>query len=1423
VSTIPLFFSLIFRLFYCYFFNWHSLTFHTADDSLSSVRDAIVSGLSSSTSDRAYTSAEIVARLDFEQQARSMRTVPVPAEAHVARGACSSDPKQSICSNCKKPRHTAEFCVQPGGGMAGKTIAEAQQARDAKRGKRPNDKSKNASKTAGSIIQSGHQAFIVDAEGKAHEIVGSTPSTTPTSSTSDSAHYLLTDDLSSIDPLVRDSLCAADIDEFAHIAEYSWLASQDSLHASVDWRERRRDVGDLDLAAITAAPLPTPSRLTSLSLESFPFLLDSACTTHISPDRSDFMTLHPIANRTVTGVGGSSIQALGIGTVKLIVAKGSSLLLENVLFIPSSTVRLISIACITESLQCTVTFDASTVTLKNRAGSLFATGTRLPIRKLYRLDCTRLSTEHAFHMADIDTWHRRLGHASNQCVLDLATKQLAQGMQINLSRSPPKCDSCIRGKQGRTPIPKTRQGERSRRKLGVIFVDLTGPEAVKSASGNLYVMNIVDDYSSHPWTFCLKLKSDALSTLQIWARRAEAESGERIGIIRIDSGELKSDAMNTWCNANGYTLQFTAPYTSAHNGRVERMHLTIMNRMRAMRASTPTVPSNRWDEFAMSAGYLSARTPTRTLQKTPFEAWHGKKPDLSHLREIGSRAFALILKHNPKIYERSFECILVGYSPNSKAYRLYHPPTHRLVESFHVKFIERKDNVSHPLFPGRVIDIPVTVDSDVTTPVPISGSFSHKHTSVQDEEEPVTSDSSRVWTNDTEVPVLLPYVPADAVPVPADDIVPIPALDADTVPRRSTRAHVPSTRVAETLGLQQMPRVAQAVAESREAGRRLKEQRAQAKFDRRQQVLDNRASLTNEPASLPIPSTAVPDDILPPPPVPDPDTDFVDFCEAYAVQLASPLINPRNPDEPTFREAMNSPDADKWTLGIQDELKSLKEMGVYKLVHRSDVPVGRKVLRGKWVLLLKRDEHGNPVRHKARFVVKGFEQVFGQDYVDTTSPTARMESVRLLLNIAAAKDWDIQQIDVKTAFLYGLLPADEAQYLEQPESFAEPGKEDWVWCLQRGLYGMKQSGRIWNKTMHKAMLNWGFKRLHADPCVYYRVNALGTVLSAVHVDDFLIVSSSPEASQSFKEELKSLWTISDLGEARFCVGIAISRDRANRLVSISQTALIDRIILQFGQADADPISTPMDPSVAKSLTRPSPSDPPLSDSDSHELARIPYRSLVGSLMYLAVGTRPDISFAVARLCQYLDCYRRTHWNAAIRVVRYLKSTRLLTLNLGGNPELDLVGFSDSSHADCPDTTRSTMGYCFSIGGAVSTWSSRRQKTVSNSSCEAEYIALSEASREALWLRQFLREVHLLKPNPTVLLCDNNGAKALSSDPTHHSRSKHIDVRHHFVRERVEDGSLTIWRVPGYDNVADIFTKALPRPDFTRLRPYLGLR
>ena len=423
-------------------------------------------------------------------------------------------------------------------------------------------------------------------------------------------------------------------------------------------------------------------------------------------------------------------------------------------------------------------------------------------------------------------------------------------------------------------------------------------------------------------------------------------------------------------------------------------------------------------------------------------------------------------------------------------------------------------------------------------------------------------------------------------------------------------------------------------------------------------------------------------------------------------------------DEPkTWEEAQRSADAKRWEEGYRDELKSLKDMGVYKLVPRCDVPQGSKIRKGRPVFRIKRDEHGKAVRWKVRLVFKGFEQIYGKDYTKTTSPTARMESWRVLLHIAASLEWDAQQVDIKTAFLYGLLPEDEIQYMEQPRDFEEEGKEDWVWMIQRGLYGMKQSGRIWNQTMNEQMLSWGFTRLSCESCIYYRTTKSGTIISAVHVDDFLSIASNKEENERFKDQMQSVWTISDLGAVRFVVGIAITWDRPNHTVMLSQTALIDKIVSQFGQKNASPAPIPMDPGLKlrradyKKLTR----------DELEQITKLPYRSLVGCLLYLSIGTRPDITYSVQQLSQYLDCYTYAHWNAALRVVRYLSGTRDYKLCLGGNSPISILGFTDSDWANCLDTRRSVGGHAYTLGSGVISWQARKQKTVAASSCEAEYV------------------------------------------------------------------------------------------------------
>jgi len=292
-----------------------------------------------------------------------------------------------------------------------------------------------------------------------------------------------------------------------------------------------------------------------------------------------------------------------------------------------------------------------------------------------------------------------------------------------------------------------------------------------------------------------------------------------------------------------------------------------------------------------------------------------------------------------------------------------------------------------------------------------------------------------------------------------------------------------------------------------------------------------------------------------------------------------------------------------------------------------------------------------------------------------------MESWCILLHLAATLNWDAQQIDIKTAFLYGLLPKEEYQYMEQPLKFEEPGKENWVWVIQHGLYGMKQSGCIWNITMNKKMLSWGFNRLSCESCVYYRKTDTGTVVCVVHIDDFLSIASNKNENESFKNQMCEVWTISDLGNVRFIIGIAVNWDRPNQAVMLSQTALIDKIIAQFSQRNTSPSSLPMDPGLKLRHAN----YKNMSKEELDEIKKLPYRLLVGCLLYLSIGTHPDITYSIQQLSQYLDCYSYAHWNTAIHVVRYLSGTWQLKLCLGGTNQISLLGFMDSDWANCLDT------------------------------------------------------------------------------------------------------------------------------------------
>lgn len=604
-------------------------------------------------------------------------------------------------------------------------------------------------------------------------------------------------------------------------------------------------------------------------------------------------------------------------------------------------------------------------------------------------------------------------------------------------------------------------------------------------------------------------------------------------------------------------------------------------------------------------------------------------------------------------------------------------------------------------------------------------------------------------------------------------------------PRRSTR--IPTAQQAEPSQLEK------ALQEVRESAERVK----QAKVDRH---ITETSPYTN--------ATLDPSDTL---------DDPITVLEAIDIlEDEEPDITLDDDVPHTWEEAKRSVDAKRREAGFREELESLRNMKVYELIPRTSVPRGCKIRPNKPVFTLKHDENGIPTCWKVHVTFKGCQQVYGRDYTKTTSPTARMESWRILLHIATCLNWDAQQIDIKTAFLNGILPPDEIQYMEQPRHFGE--KPDHVWKVVRSLYGMKQSGRIWNQTLNSQMVAWGFHPLPCEPCMYIRQTGDDVVIAAVHVDDFLTIASSWLENERLKQQMRQVWTISDLGTPPHLFGIGIQWHRNSTQVALSQTSLIDKIINKYNQSTADPVPIPMDPGLKLHQVNAT----TLSAEDKLDASKLPYRSLVGSLLYLAIGSRPDITYSMHQLSQFLNSYTRTHWQAAIRVVRYLKGTRDLKLYLGGN-NFHLVGFTDSDWANCGDTRRSVGGYAFSLGSGIISWQLRKQRTVAASSCEAEYIAAFEAAKESTWLRSLLQQLNIRLIEPTTIFCNNNATITLSDDPSFHDCVKHIDIRYHFLRERVHSGERQLARVSTKENLADVFTKALEKNRFITLRTYLGLR
>ena len=511
----------------------------------------------------------------------------------------------------------------------------------------------------------------------------------------------------------------------------------------------------------------------------------------------------------------------------------------------------------------------------------------------------------------------------------------------------------------------------------------------------------------------------------------------------------------------------------------------------------------------------------------------------------------------------------------------------------------------------------------------------------------------------------------------------------------------------------------------------------------------------------------------------------------YAELLAAAFVGR---DPASFSEAMRSADADQWTDACQYEMDALAKNGTWELM---DLPPNRKAVKSKWVFKLKADG-----RYRARLVAKGFTQIPGIDFDETFSPVARFESLRMLLALAALEDWHIHSMDVKSAFLNGEL--DEEIYMEQPQGFVTPGSEALVCRLRKAIYGLKQASRAWNLQLHGVLTGLGYTRTYADAGVYVKSQREGDdpLFVIVYVDDLTIMGRDLEAIKLLKSDLSTRFEMTDLGEITQYLGIRITRDRSLKRLEIDQSGYLTDVLERFGMSNATSHNTPLPAGADEHLIK--------FDGQATASEIKHFQSLIGSLLYLQIGTRPDISFAVSRLAQYSANPSPQHLRLAVYVLSYLVGTVERRLVYDGADGDGLHGYSDSSLADQTDDRHSTSGYVFLLANGAISWSARKQKTVAQNTTEAEYMAMADAANQAAWYRSFLTELGYSVDDPIPLHGDNKGAIDLALNPVTGRRSKHIGIRHHVIREYIEKGHLSLVRTPTADMVADGFTKSLPR-------------
>lgn len=517
-------------------------------------------------------------------------------------------------------------------------------------------------------------------------------------------------------------------------------------------------------------------------------------------------------------------------------------------------------------------------------------------------------------------------------------------------------------------------------------------------------------------------------------------------------------------------------------------------------------------------------------------------------------------------------------------------------------------------------------------------------------------------------------------------------------------------------------------------------------------------------------------------------------------------------DPVSFKVAVQEP---HWVSAMNAELEALERNGTWIV---TTLPPGKTAIACKWVHKTKFNPDGTIERYKSRLVILGCRQKYGEDFKETFAPVAKMTTVRTLLAVAAIQNWYTLQMDVSNAFLNGELFEDI--YMKLPPGYMHfgyriklndaaqgPSHCNYVCKLLKALYGLRQAPRLWFSKLSLTLLALGFKQSKSDYSLFLKQQPSSTLTVLVYVDDLLICGSAMKDIDNLKAMLSAQFHMKDLGPISYFLGLEIARSSSGFFISQKKYTL--DLLTQHGLLNCKPLSLPMDSHLKLTPTIGDPLPNPL-----------PYQRLLGQLIYLTI-TRPDISFTVHTLSQYMNAPTTVHYQAAKRLLRYLAGSPAQGILLASSSAAHLTAYCDSDWASCLATRKSTTGYCILLGDSPISWKSKKQSVVARSSAEAEYRAMAFTTCEVTWLSSLLKDLGLKDLPPANLKCDNKAALAIAANPVQHERTKHVEIDCHYVRDQLNKGLLTTSHVSSSEQIADLLTKVLPVKQHNHLLHKLG--